>query len=87
MATARFSNFISQFGLRCALIVSATALPACGGEMTDEEFENVAEVEQRTGWGGNNNLWPGAIAADPLKRSSLNSYAITTTTNPDPLPL
>lgn len=87
MATARFSNFISQFGFRCALIVSATALPACGGEMTDEEFENVAEAEQPIGWGGTNNLWPGVIAADPLKRSTLNGYAITTTTNPDPLPL
>lgn len=87
MTNARFSNMSSQMGLRCALIVSAAMLPACGGEMTDEEFENVANVEQAEGWTGSNNLWPGAIDADPLKRGTLNSYGLTSPAIADPLPL
>lgn len=87
MTNARFSQYFSRFGLQCALLASAMALPACGGEMTDEEFENVADVEQETIWTGANNLWPGAIDADPLKRATLNSFGITTSSNPDPLAL
>lgn len=87
MTNARFSQLCSRFGLQCALLASAMVLSACGGEMTDEEFENVAEAQQREGWTGSNNLWPGALEADPLKRGTLNSLGITTPTMPDPLPL
>jgi len=89
MTTQRMMDLVSRFGLTSALLVSAAALPACGGEdLGDfEDFENVAEVQQADGWTGTNNLPPFAIDSDPLKRSVTNSFNITTTSNPDPLPL
>jgi hypothetical protein len=87
MAMQQVINMVSRFGLQCVLLASVTALPACGGEMVGDDFENVGEVEQAEGFTGGNNLWPGAIEADPLKRSTLNSHGITSTTNADPLPL
>lgn len=80
-------NMVSRFGIQGALLVSVTALPACGGEMGGEDFEYVDEVEEAIGFTGSNNLWPGAIAADPLKRAHLNAHGVTTPSNPDPLPL
>jgi len=87
MASQRVVEVVSRMGLQCALLVSVTALPACGGEFNEIEDEDVAEVGQEVGFGGQNNLWPGAIAADPLKRANLNTHGITTASNPDPLPL
>jgi hypothetical protein len=88
MTTQRLVHLVSRFGLTGALLATAAALPACGGEFDDvEEFENVAEVEQADGWSGVNNLPPFAIDSDPLKRSVTNSFGITTSSNPDPLPL
>lgn len=87
MALQRVADMVSRFGLQCALLVSVTALPACGGEFHEMGEEDVAEVEQGVEFGGNNNLWPGAIDADPLKRAHLNAHGITTSSNPDPLPL
>ena len=87
MATQRVINLVSRIGLQSVLLASVTALPACGGEMVDEDFENVGEVEQAEGFTGGNNLWPGAIEADPLKRSTLNTHGITSPTNADPLAL
>lgn len=88
MAFQRVVELVSRFGLQSALLVSVTALPACGGEMmADDIDENVAEVEQAEGYAGGNNLWPGAISADPLKRANLNAHGVTTPSNPDPLAL
>lgn len=88
MAIQRVIDLVSRFGLQAALLVSVTALPACGGELNDADIdEDVAEVEQATGWTGGNNLWPGAVAADPLKRSVLIAHGIAASNNPDPLPL
>jgi len=87
MASQRVVEVVSRIGLQCALLVSVTALPACGGEFNEMADEDIAEVEQASGWSGGNNLWPGAIAADPLKRANLNAHGITTSSNPDPLPL
>ena len=87
MALQRVVEMVSRVGLQCALLVSVTALPACGGDFNEMDDENVAEVEQAAGWTGANNLWPGAIAADPLKRANLNAHGLTTATIADPLPL
>lgn len=88
MALQRLVEMVSRFGLQGALLVSVMALPACGGELNDANLdENIAEAEQATGWTGTNNLWPDAIASDPLKRSTLNTFGITTPTNPDPASL
>jgi hypothetical protein len=87
MALQRLIEMVSRVGLQGALLVSVMVLPACGGELNEVDDENVAEVEQASGWGGNNNLWPGALEAEPLKRSVLNSYGITSPSNADPLPL
>jgi hypothetical protein len=87
MAIQRMFDLVSRFGLQCALLVSVTALPACGGEMLDANDENVADVEQAESYTGGNNLWPGAVAADPLKRSVLNAHGITSQNNPDPIQL
>ncbi len=83
----RLIDMVSRFGLQAALLVSVTGLPACGGEMTGEDFEDVAEVGEEIGFTGGNNLWPGAIDADPLKRATLDTFGITSSTNADPLPL
>ncbi len=87
MALQRMVEMVSRFGLQGALLVSVMALPACGGELNEVDDEEVAEVEQATGYTGNNNLWPGAIEAEPLKRSNLNANGITSPSNADPLPL
>ncbi|MBK9266772.1 MAG: hypothetical protein IPM54_44180 [Polyangiaceae bacterium] len=88
MALQGLLGVVSRFGLQSALLVSVTALPACGGEMGEfDDFEDVAEVEQAVGWGGTNNLPPQAVASDPLKRGVTNSHGITSPSNPDPLPL
>jgi hypothetical protein len=68
-----------------ALLVGAPILAACGGDPDDPEF--VAWVEQGWGGTGTNNIPPVAFQADPLKRSTLNSYGITSSSNADPLPL
>jgi hypothetical protein len=88
MTTQRLTHLVSQFGLTSALLASAAALPACGGEgFADFEEEDVREVQQAEGWGGTNNLPPFAIDSDPLKRSVTDDFGITTPGNPDPLPL
>jgi hypothetical protein len=88
MALQRILDVVSRFGLQGALLVSVTALPACGGEMGDyDDAEDVAETEQAVGFGGSNNLWPDAVAADPLARAVLLNHNIISPTNPDPLPL
>jgi hypothetical protein len=87
MALQRLVDKVSRFGLQGAFLVSVLALPACGGELNDVDDEDVADVEQSVGFGGSNNLWPGAIAADPLKRSNLNAHGITSSSIADPLPL
>lgn len=88
MAFQRVIDLVSRFGLQAALLVSVTALPACGGDLNEVDGdEDVAEVELAGGFTGGNNLSPGAVAADPLKRDTLNSLGITSHNNPDPLPL
>lgn len=87
MATQRVVEMVSRFGLQCALLVSVTALPACGGEIGTGDFESVGEAEQAVEFGGHNNLWPDAIAADPLKRANTNTHNITSPSNPDPIQL
>lgn len=80
-------KMVSQFGLQGALLVSVMALPACGGEFNEVDDEDVAEIDQAVGFGGSNNLWPSAIATDPLKRSVLLGYGLISNNNADPLPL
>jgi hypothetical protein len=92
MALQRVAEMVSRFGFQCALLVSVTALPACGGEYVDGELndfgdEDVAEVEQAVDFGGKNNLPPGVISADPLKRPTLNAYGVTSPTIADPIAL
>lgn len=89
MAMQRMIDLASRFGVTGALLLSVTVLPACGGDWNEAENadEDVAEADLAGVWNGSNNLWPGAIAADPLKRSTLNAYGITSSSNPDPLPL
>jgi hypothetical protein len=87
MALQQLIKMVSRFGFQGALLVSVTALPACGGEFNEVDDENVAEAELAGSWTGANNLWPGAIAADPLTRGVLNGHNVTSPTNADPLPL
>lgn len=87
MAFQRVAEMVSRFGLQCALLVSVTALPACGGDFNEMGDEDVAEVEQAAGWPGTNNLPPRAVEADPLKRANTNAHNITSPSNPDPVPL
>ncbi|MDI3281954.1 hypothetical protein [Polyangium sp. 15x6] len=89
MTTTQRTHLISRFGFAGALVASALVFPACGGEPVDvEDFEGeVGEAEQATGPTGANNLPPFAIDSDPLARSVTDAHGITSTTNPDPLPL
>lgn len=89
MTKQRLMDLASRFGLTGALLATAAALPACGGEDFGDidDVENVAEVEQADGWTGTNNLPPFAIDSDPLKRSVTDSFNITSPSNADPLPL
>src|SRR5690242_16663625 len=88
MAIQRVIDLVSRFGLQAALLVSVTALPACGGELNDADVdEDVGEAELAGTWTGANNLWPGAIAADPLKRATLLAYAVIEQNNYDPHPI
>ncbi|MRG93706.1 hypothetical protein [Polyangium spumosum] len=84
--TTKLAHLVSRYGFVGALLASASVLPACGGEPVDFE-ENVGEGEQAIGATGTNNLPPFVVDSDPLKRSVTNSFGITSSTNPDPLPL
>lgn len=85
--TTKLAHLVSRFGFVGALLASASALPACGGEPVDFEDEVVGEAVQATGPTGDNNLPPFVIDSDPLIPSVLSSFGIVSSTNPDPLPL
>lgn len=87
MTTQQLSYLVSRFGFVSALLASASALPACGGEPLDLEDEEVAEVEQGIGATGTNNIPPFIFDSDPLVPNVTNSFGITSSSNVDPLQL
>lgn len=81
----RLTHLVSRFGITSALLAAAPALPAC--MMDAGDIEEVDEAEGAIGFPGDNNLPPGSIDSDPLKRSVTDAFGITTPSNPDPLEL
>jgi hypothetical protein len=71
-----------------ALMLATSTLAACAvGSESESEFEDVGTARQGAGGTGNNDLSPVPVDQGVLKRSVLNGVGITSSTNPDPLPL
>lgn len=86
MTTERRGTLVLRFKLTSAILLAATALPACAAQ--DETFEDdIEEAAGAVGWPGDNNLPPSAIDKDPLARPVTDSHEVTSPTNANPVPL
>jgi hypothetical protein len=68
------------------LAIAAVTLSACSFDV-DSESEEVAEAAEAIGETGHNNVSPLPVDEMVLRRSTTDAAGITSSTNPDPLPL